>query len=118
MVRSSASTAQPVTCETAHHRPEEVLARHPPGGPVIRREHAPEVAKRGRSEERIGDRMEDDVTVGVAVQPRDAWNLEPTESKRGARTKRVCVDARTDPSVLDGQPRTPQRGQGRRAGSP
>ena len=69
---------------------------------MIRREHPSEVAERGRSQERIGRRVEDHVAVRMAVQPGHAGKLEPSESERGAGAKGVRIHPSADPSVLTG----------------
>ena len=48
------------------------------------REQAPEIAERGRAEQRIGDRMERDVAVGMAVEARRPGDLDTAESQRFA----------------------------------
>ena len=43
------------------------------------RKEPTEIAEPGRTEDRVGDRVEDDVAVGVAVEPRRPGDLDAAE---------------------------------------
>ena len=82
----------------------------PAASRVAGREQAAEVAQPGRAEQRVGDGVQRDVAVGVAVQPRRAVDLMPPSRSGVARPERMAV-------VADARPRCdrPARASERRA---
>jgi len=64
-----------------------------------------DVAKIRGAEERVDQRVGDDVAVGVPRQPRLAWKLDPSEDERHAGVEGVGVDADPDPEVRHRVPR-------------
>ena len=83
----------------------------------IGREQAAEVAEPGRPEERVADRMERDVAVGVADQPRRAVDRDAAEPERHARAERMA----SCPMPVRVRPAAPSMSaacEGRRGASP
>src|SRR5947207_6768662 len=75
---------------------EEHAARDPARGLRPRRKEATEITEPGSAEQRVGDGVEDDVTVRVTVQPRADLEGDPTQHEGLARTKRMVIRAETD----------------------
>ena len=97
IVRSTAVGRQPAASSRPDDGVEELAAVDAGRRRRPSREQAPQVAKPGRAEQRVGDGMERDVAVGMAVEPRDAGELDTAEPQRAAGPERMAVvaDART-----------------------
>ncbi len=112
---------QPAARERARRPPRSSSALAMPRAcRVIGREQPAEVAQAGRAEQRVGDRVERDVAVGVAVQPRRAVDLDAAEA-RAARRARTGGCRRPDSRSRDRRrrPRSARRpAPSRRARSP
>ena len=77
--------------------------------PLVGREEPAEIAQPGGTQQRVGDRVERDVAVGMTVEPRRAGDLDAAEPQRLARPERMAVVA--DP----GPRRRPARAERRAA---
>ena len=69
------------------------------------RKQPPEVAQPGRAQQRVGDRVEDDVAVGVAVKPRRARDRRRRRGPAAAGPERVACPSRTRPGRRAGRRR-------------
>ena len=92
-VTSTEVGRQPRRGHAVAHGAQELAAGDPAWRPCVGREEAPEVAQRGRPEQRVGDGVEDDVAIGVAVEARGSGDLDAAEHQRTARPKRMAVVA-------------------------
>src|SRR5262249_22067062 len=63
---------------------------------ILRREQRADVLHAGRAENRVGQRMREDVAVGVPRQPARMLDAHAAEHQRDAVLQRVCVEAGTD----------------------
>ncbi len=88
---------QPASSTPPADLADERRAGDAPRRPSVGREEAPEVAQGGRPEQRVGDRVEDDVAVGVTGKPGRAGDLDAAEAQRPARAERVAVVADPGP---------------------
>ena len=66
-----------------------------PRGVAGRPGRPPEIAEAGRTEQRVADRMERDVTVGVAVEPRGTGDDDAAERQRRCRARTGACRARS-----------------------
>ena len=67
-----------------------------PSGGRAGREQAAEIAEPGRTQHRVGDSMQRDVAVRVAVQPRGPVDHDATERRGTPRPERMAVLADAD----------------------
>ena len=82
----STPVRQPAASTRRRDLAEELRARDARRRPRVGREEAPEVAQAGRAEQRVGDRVERDVAVGVAVR---AAARRRSRCRRGPAARRA-----------------------------
>ena len=74
-----------------------------------------EIAQRGRAQQRVGDRVQCDVAVGMTVEPRCVRELEAAQRKRPAGSEGMRVGPESDPIAASRAERRRgplQRGEG------
>ena len=98
---------------------QQLAAGDPARRPVVGREEPAEVAQGRRPEQRVGDRVERDVAVRVAVQPRRAGDLDAAEHQRRRRARTGGCRGRSRSAIV-GAPAEPRGGPSEvvAAGSP
>ena len=87
----------------------------PRGVAGIGREQASQVAEPGRPEQRVGDGVERDVAVGMAVQTRGSRRSRSRRAAAAPRSERVAVVADPRPSGRSAVQERVARGRGPRA---
>ena len=81
------------------------MERADPGEPGVgRREEGADVAQAGSAENRVDDRMGEDVPVGVAGEPPLRVELDSAEDELHPGLERMGVDARPDPVLSQAAP--------------
>src|ERR687898_2044345 len=70
------------------------------------REMLADVAQRGRTEDRVGDGVEQDIGVGMPVQPPIVRDLDPAEDQTPSRREAMSVVADAGPHWSRGRLRT------------
>ncbi len=85
---------------------EHLRQKLEPADPSVGRigvgEVLPEIAERGRSEERVAQRVADDITVGMAKEARLPLEVDSAEVQRASLRMRVHVQADPDPRTRHG----------------
>ena len=104
---------------------EQLAAVRPLQRRVRVREKLADGGEPGGAEDRVGDRVQEGVSVRVSLQSRRVWDLDPSETQGAPRRERVRVEADSDAaaahavcSSLSARPGSPPRARGPPALSP
>ena len=91
IVTSRRRGSRPASRESGDDGRDELAAGDPARRRRTGREQPPQIAHPCRAEQRIGDGMERDVAVGVAMQARRPVDRDAAEHERPARPERMAV---------------------------
>ncbi len=83
-------------CHPLDDRGQQLAARHALRRPRVRRKQAPEIALAACTQQRVRNRVEDDVAVGVAEQSRCVRERDTAKGQRSVGPERVGVIAEAD----------------------
>ena len=94
--QSAFTSSKPAAWTRAYASASSTSESAPRYDVVVRRKERADVAEAGGAEQRVGERMGDDVTVGVADEPARMVDRDAAEHERDAVAERMRIDANAD----------------------
>ena len=101
-MQSALTSSYPASCTRRYASPEQVERVRALKALVARREQGSDVAQPGRTENGVGQRMSDDIAVGMACEAATVIQPNASQNEWSPLLERMRVHAQADPQLAHG----------------